>query len=104
MLDYFLRYSYFHIPNYALGALSYTCFGVFLLDIFFRPGSSNPIYRAFHRIVDPYFRLLAPITPGFMPPFLVPLYAAFWPFLLRAIFYIVLSSYDLAPTLSEAQK
>ena len=99
MLD-FLRYIYFHIPNYVLAALMYTCFGVFLLDIFFRPGSSNPIYRAFHRIADPFFRLLAPVTPGFLPPFLIPLYAAFWTIFLRMLFYMLLFSLGLAPRLS----
>ena len=96
----FLRYIYFHIPNYVLAALMYTCFGVFLLDIFFRPGSSNPIYRAFHRIADPFFRLLAPVTPGFLPPFLIPLYAAFWAIFLRMLFYMLLFSWGLAPRLS----
>ncbi len=98
MLD-FLRHSYFHIPNYVLAALMYTCFGVFLLDIFFRPGSSNPIYRAFHRIADPFFRFLAPVTPGFIPPFLLPLYAAFWTILLRVLLYMLLFSLDLVPRL-----
>ena len=99
MLD-FLRYSYLHVPNYLLAALMYTCFGVFLLDIFFRPNSPNPIYRAFHRIADPFFRLLAPVTPGFIPPFLIPLYAAFWAILLRVLLYMLLFSLGLAPSLS----
>ncbi len=96
----FLRYSYFHVPNYVLAALMYTCFGVFLLDIFFRRGSNNPIYRAFHRVADPFFRLLAPVTPGFIPPFLISLYAAFWTILLRGLLYMLLFLWGLAPSLS----
>ena len=99
MLD-FIRYSYLHVPNYILAALMYTCFGVFLLDIFFRAGSVNPIYRAFHRIADPYFRLLGPVTPGFLPPFLLPLYAAFWTIVLRVLLWMILFSLGLAPSLS----
>ena len=30
----FLSYGYFHIPNFLLGALMYTCFGVFFGYIF----------------------------------------------------------------------
>ena len=96
----FLSYGYFHIPNFLLGALMYTCFGVFLLDIFFRPESKNPIYRTFHRVVDPYYRILSPLTPGFLPPFLISLYAAFLSIVFRILLYMICFYFGLLPQFS----
>ncbi len=93
----FFSYWYYHIPNFVFAALMYTSFGVFLLDIFFRPNSKNPIYRAFHRVVDPYFSFIVPITPRFIPPFLVPLYAAFWTLVFRALLYMFCAYFGLLP-------
>ncbi len=96
---FFLRYWYFHIPNYAIAVLIYTMFGRFLLGLFVPLDSTNFIMRFFRRLTDPAIAVIGPITPGFMPMFLVPLYAAFWLYVLRLAYWLVLAWLGLAPSL-----
>lgn len=101
MLDpFFLRYWYYLIPTYILAALAWTLIGRFVLGFFVAEDSPNYIMRFFRRLTDPVIRLLAPVTPGFLHPLFIPLYAAFWMFALRVAFHIALVLMGAAPELA----
>lgn len=99
LTPFFLKYWYFHIPNYALAVLIYTLMGRFLLGLMMPPQSANYIWRFFLRITDPILRLADWLIPRMVAAPLRPLAAAFHLFVLRLVFWIVLAQNGLAPNL-----
>lgn len=95
------EYWYFHLPNYIVSVLIYTLFGRFLLSFFVLPDSSNYIWRFFCRLTDPVMGPVRRITPGFVMELFLPLVAAFWLFVLRFGFYLVMLSNGWAPSLTK---
>jgi len=89
----------YHLVNYVLAAVLYTLFGRVLLGFFVGPRSDFVVMRFFRLLTDPVVRVLAPVTPGFLPPTLVPLYVAFWVIVLRVAFWSVMWNLELAPRL-----
>jgi len=73
--------------DYILGAIMWTLIGRFGMGIFL-PESSNFFFmRIFVRTTNPLIRLFAPITPSFLIPPMVPLYVAWFFFMIR--FYLM---------------
>ena len=83
----------FHYPlylvalDYALGAVMWTLLARAVLDIFIPPQSAMVLARVFRQLTSPFLRLFAPLTPRFLAPVLVPVYIAWWFYLLR--FFII---------------
>jgi uncharacterized protein YggT (Ycf19 family) len=94
----FWQYWYFHLPNYVVAALIYTLFGRFLLSLFVPAEWNNYIWQFFVRLTDPVIALVRPITPGFVLGIFMPLVAAFWLYVLRFIYWLVLYNTGLGPT------
>lgn len=92
----------FHAVNYLLAAVAYTLIGRALLGIFVAPNSDFFVMRFFRHLTDPFIRLFRPVTPGFLHPFAIPFYVAFWIFALRLAFGITMLKYGLAPSLHGA--
>ena len=97
----FVDYWFYYLPSYLLAVLMWACLGRFLLSLFFSPEHPNNIWRAFRRTTDPVVRAVAYVTPRFMLPILMPLVAAFWLFVARIAFWIVMYSNGLAPRLAD---
>lgn len=93
----FWEYWYFHIPNYVFAALIYTFLGRFLLALFVPPEWDNYIWRNFCRLTNPVLYTIAAITPRMIPGLIVILLAAFWLFLIRTLFYILMAQAGLVP-------
>jgi uncharacterized protein YggT (Ycf19 family) len=97
------QYLPFHALNYLLAVVGYTLIGRSFLGLFVPQTSTFFVMRFFRSITEPFLRLFRPVTPGFLHPFAVPLYVAFWIFVLRAVFGITMLNVGLAPSLSGAQ-
>lgn len=75
------------VLDYVLGTVMWTLIGRFGMRIFLPEDSRFFFNRFFIRVTDPLIRLFAPITPGFLIPAVVPLYVAWFFFLVR--FYVM---------------
>jgi uncharacterized protein YggT (Ycf19 family) len=102
MIDQLLAYWYFHLPNYLLAALGYTLLARFALGFFVAPDWNNYIWRFFRRVTDPCLKITAFFTPAQIgTTVFLPVIAAFWTFLLRYVWFFLLSGAGLAPELSQ---
>jgi hypothetical protein len=86
----FWTYWYFHIPNYLAAVVMYTLLGRFLLSFVYPPDASNYIWRFFRRITDWAVAIFGFISPRYIHPLLLPLTAAFWVFILRHAYFVLL--------------
>ncbi len=75
------------IFDYVLGMVMWTLIGRFGMNIFLPETSSFFFMRFFVRSTNPLLRFFAPVTPGFLLPALVPLYVAWFFYMLR--FYLM---------------
>jgi hypothetical protein len=73
--------------DYFLGAIMWTLIGRFGMGIFLPENSNFFFMRIFVRTTNPLLKLFAPITPAFLIPPLVPLYVAWFFFMIR--FYLM---------------
>ena len=73
--------------DYLLGVIMWTLIGRFGMGIFLPENSNFFFMRIFVRTTNPLLKLFAPITPGFLIPPLVPLYVAWFFFMVR--FYVM---------------
>ncbi len=73
--------------DYILGMVMWTLIGRFGMGIFLPENSSFFFMRFFVRSTDPLIRLFRPITPGFLIKPMVPLYVAWFFYMIR--FYIM---------------
>ena len=73
--------------DYILGMVMWTLIGRFGMGIFLPENSSFFFMRFFVRSTDPLIRLFKPITPGFLIKPMVPLYVAWFFYMIR--FYIM---------------
>jgi len=73
--------------DYILGVIMWTLIGRFGMGIFLPENSSFFFMRIFVRTTNPLLRLFAPITPSFLIPPMVPLYVAWFFFMIR--FYLM---------------
>jgi len=75
------------IFDYVLGAIMWTLIGRFGMGIFLPENSNFFFMRFFVRATDPLIKVFRPITPGFLIQPLVPLYVAWFFFMVR--FYLM---------------
>ena len=86
--------------DYTLGAAMWTLIGRFGMSIFLSDQSSFFFMRMFVRVTDPMMRLARPITPGFLVERLIPLYVAWFIFMLRFYLMPILLGYSVLGVLS----
>ena len=97
-IDPFLtQYWPFHVVNYLLAAVFWTLIGRSLMILFVRPDSPFFVMRFFRMITDPFMAVFRFMTPGFMHPALAPIYVAFWVFVIRIVFGLVMLRLGYAP-------
>ncbi len=75
------------VLDYLLGMIMWTLIGRFGMGIFLPEDSKFFFMRFFVRSTDPLIRVFRPITPGFLIKPLVPLYVAWFFYMLR--FYVM---------------
>ncbi len=75
------------VIDYVLGVVMWTLLGRFGMRIFLPEESKFFFSRFFIRVTDPLIRLFEPVTPAFMVAPLVPLYVAWFFFIVR--FYLM---------------
>jgi sorbitol-specific phosphotransferase system component IIC len=75
------------VVDYVLGVVMWTLIGRFGMGIFLPEDSQFFFMRAFVRATNPLLRLFAPITPSFLIGPVVPLYVAWFFFMIR--FYLM---------------
>jgi hypothetical protein len=73
--------------DYVLGATMWTLIGRFGMGIFLPENSNFFFMRIFVRATNPLLKLFAPVTPSFLVPPMVPLYVAWFFFMIR--FYLM---------------
>lgn len=75
------------VVDYFLGIVMWTLLGRAVLDLFIPAHSPMVIARVFRQVTNPFIRIFRKITPSFLVPFLIPVYVAWWFYMLR--FYIL---------------
>ena len=73
--------------DYLLGTIMWTLIGRFGMRLFLPEESRFFFSRFFVRVTDPLLKLFDPITPAFLVAPLVPLYVAWYFFMVR--FYLM---------------
>lgn len=75
------------VLDYVLGTIMWTLIGRSAMRLFLPEESRFFFSRFFIRVTNPLLRLFEPITPGFLIPLVVPLYVAWYFFMVR--FYLM---------------
>ena len=75
------------VIDYVLGVVMWTLIGRVAMSIFLPENSRFFFMRFFVRSTDPLLKVFAPITPGFLIAPMVPLYVAWFFFMIR--FYLM---------------
>ena len=75
------------VVDYLLGTVMWTLIGRFAMGLFLPESSRFFFMRFFVRVTDPLLRLFAPITPGFLVQPMVPLFVAWFFYMIR--FYLM---------------
>ena len=73
--------------DYIMGVIMWTLIGRFAMGIFLLENSKFFFMRVFVKYTNPLIRLFNPITPGFLADRLVPLYVAWFFYMIR--FYLM---------------
>ncbi len=73
--------------DYVLGVVMWTLIGRFAMGIFLPEDSSFFFMRFFVRSTNPLLKLFGPVTPGFLVPPMVPLFVAWFFYMIR--FYLM---------------
>jgi len=75
------------VLDYVLGTIMWTLLGRSAMNIFLPANSKFFFMRFFVRSTDPLLKVFAPITPAFLIPPMIPLYVAWFFFMVR--FYLL---------------
>ncbi|MFN2347978.1 MAG: hypothetical protein ABR558_00210 [Thioalkalivibrio sp.] len=75
------------VLDYILGMIMWTLIGRSGMNLFLPENSNFFFMRFFVRVTNPLLTLFKPITPGFLIPIMVPLYVAWFFFMIR--FYLM---------------
>jgi uncharacterized protein YggT (Ycf19 family) len=75
------------VLDYLLGVIMWTLIGRFGMRLFLPEESRFFFSRFFIRATDPLLKLFAPITPAFLIPVMIPLYVAWFFYMVR--FYLM---------------
>ncbi|WP_367714691.1 YggT family protein [Nitratireductor sp. GISD-1A_MAKvit] len=73
--------------DYVLGVIMWTLIGRAAMNVFLPEDSSFFFMRFFVRVTNPILKLFRPVTPGFLLEPLVPIYVAWFFFMIR--FYLM---------------
>lgn len=73
--------------DYVLGMIMWTLIGRVAMNLFLPLDSEFFFMKAFVRMTNPFIRLFRPVTPGFLAPPFVPLFVAWFFFMIR--FYLM---------------
>ena len=76
-----------YIIDYILGVIMWTLIGRVAMNIFQREDSNFFFMKVFVNLTNPLIRLFKPITPSFIIKPLVPLYVAWFFYMIR--FYLM---------------
>ena len=88
------------ILDYILGIIMWTLIGRSAMNIFQREDSNFFFMKAFVKLTNPLITLFKPITPSFLIPFLVPLYVAWFFYMIRFYLMPYLLGYSVMGMLS----
>ena len=88
------------IIDYILGLIMWTLIGRVAMNIFQRENSEFFFMKAFVKLTNPLISLFRPITPSFIIPFLVPLYVAWFFYMIRFYFMPWILGYSVMGMLS----
>jgi hypothetical protein len=100
---FILSFLPFWLVTYGLAVVAWTSLGRFLLQAMVAPDSPNYIWRAFRFLTDWWVAAVRVVTPLYVLPLFLPLIAAFWAFVLRYVFALVMFAAGWAPRLSTMQ-
>jgi uncharacterized protein YggT (Ycf19 family) len=75
------------VLDYALGTVMWTLIGRAAMNMFLPVDSQFFFMKVFVRMTDPLLRLFKPITPSFLIDLMIPLYVAWFFFMVR--FYLM---------------
>ena len=88
------------VVDYVLGVIMWTLIGRAAMGIFLREDSDFFFMRFFVKATDPILRVFRPITPGFLIEPLVPVFVAWFFFMIRFYFMPWLLGYSVMGMLS----
>ena len=88
------------IIDYILGVIMWTLIGRVAMNIFQRENSEFFFMKAFVKLTSPLIRLFKPITPSFIIDPLVPLYVAWFFYMVRFYLMPYLLGYSVMGMLS----
>lgn len=88
------------VADYTLGVIMWTLIGRAAMNVFLPEDSQFFFMKIFVRSTNPLLRLFRPLTPGFLIAPVVPLFVAWFFFMIR--FYVApwLMGYDVMGMLS----
>ena len=86
--------------DYILGLIMWTLIGRVAMNIFQRENSEFFFMKAFVKLTNPLIRLFKPITPSFIIEPLVPLYVAWFFYMIRFYLMPYLLGYSVMGMLS----
>ena len=89
-----------YIIDYILGIVMWTLIGRVAMNIFQREDSQFFFMRVFVKFTNPLIRLFKPITPTFIIGPLVPLYVAWFFFMIRFYLMPLILGYSVMGMLS----
>ena len=75
------------IVDYLMGVVMWTLIGRFAMGIFLPENSPFFFMKFFVKSTNPLLKAFSPITPGFLIPPLIPIYVAWFFFMIR--FYLM---------------
>lgn len=89
---------YFHVPNLAMAALTYTLVGRYILSLFL--ADDRVIVRVFNTVTDPVLKTVGFITPRIVPAGVLIVFAVVWLFVARILLFLGLALMGIRPVLS----
>jgi hypothetical protein len=93
----FFAHWYFHLPNLAMAALTYTLIGRYILALFL--DQDRVIVRVFNSVTNPVLAVVGAITPRIVPAGLLVVFAMIWLFVARIALFFILAMMGIRPTL-----
>ncbi|MEM7188894.1 MAG: YggT family protein [Pseudomonadota bacterium] len=88
------------VLDYALGAVMWTLIGRAAMGLFLPPDSDWFFFRIFRHLTDPALRVFRPITPGFLIEPLIPVFVAWFFYMVRFYVLPTLTGYGVMGVLS----
>ena len=88
------------VIDYILGMIMWTLIGRSAMNLFLPEDSKFFFMKAFVKLTNPILRLFKPITPGFLHPLVVPLFVAWFFYLIRFFLMPWLMGYSVMGMLS----